>query len=97
MPLEAGSEEPLKPEYARFGSFDVLRDSSEVRLNRLFGEMTEMTVEAGSSDEKIVILYKQGLDSAKLNAEGNAPSGKCWTRSMRWLIDKVWRGDRIPS
>ena len=73
---------PLKPEYARFGSFDVLRDSSEVRLNRLFGEMTEMTVEAGSSDEKIVILYKQGLDSAKLNAEGNAP--------LRNVLDEIY-------
>lgn len=73
---------PLKPEYARFGSFDVLRDSSEVRLNRLFKEMTEMTVEAGSSDEKIVTLYTQGLDSVKLNADGNAP--------IRKTLDEVY-------
>ena len=28
---------PLKPEYSRYGSFDVLRESNEIRINELFG------------------------------------------------------------
>ena len=64
---------PLKPEYARYGSFDALRDSSQNRLNRLFKEMVNMNVKAGTSEQKIVDLYKQGLDSVKLNAEGATP------------------------
>ena len=67
---------PLKPEYARFGSFDVLRENNVVRLNDLFAEMARMTPEAGSVDQKIVDLYKQGLDSVKLNAEGGQPLQK---------------------
>ena len=67
---------PLKPEYARFGSFDVLRERNVEDLNALFAEMTEMTPEPGSIDQKIVDLYKQGLDSTRLNAEGAAPLKK---------------------
>lgn len=67
---------PLKPEYARFGSFDVLRENNVVRLNDLFAEMAKMTPEAGTVDQKIVDLYKQGLDSVKLNAEGGQPLQK---------------------
>ena len=64
---------PLKAEYARFGSFDMLREKNVEDLNALFTEMTEMNPEPGSVDQKIVDLYKQGLDSTRLNAEGAAP------------------------
>ena len=67
---------PLKPEYARFGSFDVLREQNVENLNALFSEMTQMTPEAGTVDQKIVDLYKQGLDSTRLNEEGAAPIKK---------------------
>ena len=67
---------PLKAEYARFGSFDVLREKNVEDLNALFSEMTEMNPEAGTIDQKIVDLYKQGLDSTRLNAEGAAPLQK---------------------
>ena len=67
---------PLKPEYARFGSFDVLREQNVENLNALFSEMTTMNPEAGTIDQKIVDLYKQGLDSTRLNAEGAAPLKK---------------------
>ena len=67
---------PLKPEYARFGSFDVLREQNVENLNALFSEMTEMNPEPGTIDQKIVDLYKQGLDSTRLNAEGAAPLKK---------------------
>jgi putative endopeptidase len=38
--------------------------------------MTEMDPEPGTIDQKIVDLYKQGLDSTRLNAEGAAPIKK---------------------
>ena len=34
---------------------------------------TTMKTKAGSVERKIVDLYKQGLDSTRLNAEGAAP------------------------
>ena len=67
---------PLKPEYARFGSFDQLRENNVERLNALFSEMSGMNPKQGTTDQKIVDLYKQGLDSTRLNSEGGAPLKK---------------------
>ena len=67
---------PLKPEYARFGSFDKLREDNVERLNALFAEMSKMSPEYGTNDQKIVDLYKQGLDSTRLNSEGATPIAK---------------------
>ncbi len=67
------AKNPLKPEFSRYGTFDVLRENNEIRINDLFEEMTARTAEAGCVDQKIIDLYKMGLDSVRLNAEGNAP------------------------
>lgn len=64
---------PLSPEYARYGAFDILGETNEIRLNQLFSSMTSMKVKDGTVEQKIVDLYKQGLDSLRLNAEGAAP------------------------
>ena len=64
---------PLKAEYARFGSFDQLREDNVERLNGLFAEMSKLNPAKGSVDQKIVDLYKLGLDSTRLNAEGAEP------------------------
>ena len=64
---------PLKAEFARFGSFDVLSEKTLENLNALFSEMTSLTPEPGTVDQKIVDLYKQGLDSTRRNADGAAP------------------------
>ena len=64
---------PLAPEFSRFGSFDQLRENNVVRLNDLFASMSTMKTKPGSVDRKIVDLYKQGLDSLRLNEEGAEP------------------------
>ena len=64
---------PLKPEYSRFGSFDVLGNNNEKRINELFSEMTKTQPAKGSIEQKISDLYKMGLDSVRLNEEGAAP------------------------
>ena len=64
---------PLKPEYARYESFDILRDNNETRINELFAEMAKTTAAPGTVEQKISDLYKMGLDSVRLNAEGAAP------------------------
>ena len=67
---------PLKPEYARFGSFDGLNENNEKRLNDLFKEMTKLSAAKGTVEQKISDIYKMGLDSARLNAEGFTPVKK---------------------
>ncbi len=64
---------PLKPEYSRYGSFDVLRENNEIRLNELFQGLTSLKTEKGSIEQKIADLYAMGLDSTRLNAEGVNP------------------------
>ena len=64
---------PLAPEFSRFGCFDQLRENNVVRLNDLFASMSTMKTKPGSVDRKIVDLYKQGLDSLRLNEEGAEP------------------------
>jgi hypothetical protein len=67
------AKNPLKPEYSRYGSFDVLRENNEIRINDLFNEMTQTEAEFGSVEQKISDLYKMGLDEERLNAEGAEP------------------------
>ena len=43
---------PLKPEYSRYGSFDVLRDNNEKRINELFAGMTKQQAAPGSVEQK---------------------------------------------
>lgn len=64
---------PLKPEYSRYGSFDVLRENNEIRLNELFQGLTSLKTGKGSIEQKIADLYAMGLDSTRLNAEGVNP------------------------
>lgn len=64
---------PLKPEYARFGTFDQLRDDNQSQLRSLIEELSATPHEAGSVAQKIGALYAMGLDSTKLNTEGVAP------------------------
>ena len=67
---------PLKPEYARYGVFNVLADNNEKRLSELFNEVSASAPVPGSDGQKISDLYKMGLDSARLNREGAAPLAK---------------------
>ena len=64
---------PLKPEYARFGTFDQLLENNQEQLQVLIEELSATPHEAGSVAGKIGALYAMGLDSTKLNADGVAP------------------------
>ena len=85
---------PLKPEYSRYGSFDVLRENNEIRINDLFNEMTKSEAEFGSVEQKISDLYKMGLDEERLKAEGAEPIRKALDyilsiNSREELISKI--------
>ncbi len=64
---------PLKPEFSRYGSFDVLRENNERRINELFAAMAESKAAQGTVEQKISDLYRMGLDSVRRNEEGMAP------------------------
>ncbi len=64
---------PLKPEFSRFGSFDVLRENNEIRIRDLFAGFEGASALFGSVEQKIGDLYRLGLDSTRLNGEKLAP------------------------
>ena len=64
---------PLKPEFSRYGAFDVLAENNQIRLNELFQGLAKSKAEPGSVEQKIADLYNMGLDSLKLNEQGIAP------------------------
>ena len=64
---------PLKPEYSRYGVMDLISENNQKRLNDLFKSLGQTSAMPGSVEQKISDLYKMGLDSTRLNAEGAAP------------------------
>ncbi|MCQ2184438.1 MAG: M13 family metallopeptidase [Bacteroidales bacterium] len=64
---------PLKPEFSRYGSFDVLAENNQIRLNELFQSLADIKTRPGSVERKIADLYKMGLDSVSRNEAGAAP------------------------
>ncbi|MFS2424588.1 M13 family metallopeptidase [Parabacteroides distasonis] len=64
---------PLKPEYASFGTMHKLQENNQERLRVLIEELSATPHEAGSVGQKIGALYAMGLDSTKLNADGVTP------------------------
>ncbi len=64
---------PLRPEFSRYSSFDVLRENNEIRIKELFAEMEKSDAPAGSVTQKIRDLYRLGMDSVRLNTEKLLP------------------------
>ena len=64
---------PIPDEFARFGSFDKLRDENQRQIRELIAELGATSHAKGTSAQKIGDLYRIGNDSAKLNAQGAKP------------------------
>ena len=67
------AKNPLRPEHARFGSFDKLIEENQEQIRELFNELSKSQAAAGTNERKIADLYNMGLDSTRLNNEGAAP------------------------
>ncbi len=64
---------PLKPEYSRFGTFDQLREDNLNQLRELVEGIAAAPAENDPVAQKIALFYRMGMDSVKRNAEGPAP------------------------
>lgn len=64
---------PIPDEYARYGSFDQLREENQVQIQSLIEELGKQKNPVGSNAQKVGDLYKMGVDSVKLNADGAGP------------------------
>lgn len=64
---------PIPDEYSRYGTFDKLREENQKQIKELIEELSKKNNAFGSNAQKVSDLYKMGIDSVKLNAEGAAP------------------------
>lgn len=64
---------PLKPEYARFGTFDQLMENNQKQIRELVEEVNAIPQAEGSIGQKVGMLFGLGMDSMKLNEGGFDP------------------------
>ena len=64
---------PLTPEYSRYGQFNVLADSSNNRVRRIVTGLKDKNPQKGTNAYLISTLYESGMDSVRRNAEGAKP------------------------
>ena len=64
---------PIPDEYARYGSFDKLRENNQVQLQELIQELVSQDNTYGTNAQKVGDMYSMGLDSLKLNNDGASP------------------------
>ncbi len=67
------NEHPLTGEYARFGNFDLLRDTAQERVRQLVVGVAESNPEPGTVAHKVATVYNLAMDSVRRNAEGATP------------------------
>lgn len=66
---------PLGPEYSRFGTFDQLREKAREQLKELILTLSDNPESKikGTNAQKVSDLYSLGMDSERLNREGASP------------------------
>ena len=64
---------PIPDEYARYGSFDKLREENQLQIQELIQELGSQDYAYGTNAQKVGDMYSIGMDSARLNSEGAAP------------------------
>lgn len=64
---------PIPDEYARYGSFDKLREDNQHQIQGLIQELSTQDLVEGSNAQKVGDLYSIGMDSVKLNSDGASP------------------------
>ena len=82
---------PLRPEFSRYGSFDAISERTQENLNALFESMTSLKAEKGTVEQKISDLYKMALDSTTRNSLGAEPI-KPYIEKIQAVanIDEFW-------
>lgn len=64
---------PLTPEYARYGQFNILNDSSNNRVRRIVTNLAKKNPAKGTNAYKIAALYESAMDSVRRNKLGAEP------------------------
>lgn len=64
---------PLPAAYSRYGSFEVLIEQNNVRINNILNELLNGSYATGTVEQKLGDFYRLAMDSTRRNREGVAP------------------------
>ncbi|MDR2953672.1 MAG: M13 family metallopeptidase [Prevotella sp.] len=80
---------PIKDEYARYGSFEQLDENSQEQVKGLIEGLGTTEHKQGSVEQKIGDLYALGMDSARLASDGAKP--------LQAQLDKIKNASTIED
>jgi len=64
---------PLPAAYSRYGSFNLLQDENDKRINGILNELKDGQYAKGSVEQKLSDFYKSAINQERRNREGVAP------------------------
>ncbi|MBO4954835.1 MAG: M13 family metallopeptidase [Muribaculaceae bacterium] len=64
---------PLTGEHSRYGKFDILSDTNEVRIKDIVLGLASTNPQPGTVAYKVSTIYEQAMDSVRRNTLGAAP------------------------
>jgi putative endopeptidase len=67
-------ENPIPPEFTRFGAFNILGEKSTADVEALVADLAKSNPAAGTPGRRILDAYQSYLDTAAINAAGMAPA-----------------------
>ena len=59
---------------SRFGSFDLIGEENNKRVNGILDDLLKGTFKKGTTEQKLSDLYKLAMDSVRRNNDGVAPA-----------------------
>lgn len=68
------TKNPLPAAYSRFGSFDMIGEENNKRVNGILDELLKGSYEKGTIEQKLSDLYKLAMDEERRNKDGVAPA-----------------------
>ena len=96
---------PLKPEFSRFGSFDVVSENNKNQIRNLITELSSTQHPKGSVAQKVGDLYSMYMDSVRQNKEGVKPilpdlkkieKVKTREQALKLMVDNGMKGGALP-
>ena len=67
------TQNPLPAAYSRYGSFEVIEQENNKRINSILTDLLDGSYEQGTVERKLADFYKLAMDSTRRNREGVEP------------------------
>ena len=99
---------PLKPEYSRYGSFDVLNENNQKRINEMFLSLGQQSVMPGSARVASCLTFSLSalVWRVHVSSEASSVRSSAFTATLRSMeassfsicsLPSVWAAGTVPS